>query len=32
MIQLLFDGKTTSFLAMDKAHAPVAKAVSLDDF
>ncbi|MDB5188522.1 MAG: dnaC [Candidatus Nomurabacteria bacterium] len=32
MIQLLFDGKTTSFLAMDKAHAPATKAVSLEDF
>jgi replicative DNA helicase len=32
MVQLLFDGKTTSFLSMDKAHAPIAKAVSLDDF
>jgi replicative DNA helicase len=32
MVQLLFDGKTTSFLNMDKAHAPIAKANSLDDF
>lgn len=32
MVQLLFDGKTTSFLNLDKAHAPVAKAASLDDF
>jgi replicative DNA helicase len=32
MIQLMFDMKTTSFLNMDKAHMPAAKAVSLDDF
>lgn len=32
MVQLLFDGKTTSFLTMDKQHAPVKKATSLDDF
>lgn len=32
MVQLMFDGKTTSFLNMDKTHAPVAKASSLDDF
>ncbi len=31
-IQLMFDAKTTSFLPMDKAHAPVKKAMSLDDF
>jgi replicative DNA helicase len=32
MIQLLFDGKTTSFLPIDKQHMPVKKATSLDDF
>jgi replicative DNA helicase len=32
MIQLLFDGKTTSFLPLDKQHMPVKKATSLDDF
>lgn len=32
MVQLMFDGKTTSFLNMDKSHVPVAKANSLDDF
>ena len=31
MVQLMFDGKTTSFLSMDKGHVPV-KAKSLDDF
>lgn len=32
MVQLLFDGKTTSFLTLDKEHIPVKKASSLDDF
>jgi replicative DNA helicase len=31
-VELLFDMKTTSFLAMDKQHAPPKKATSLDDF
>lgn len=32
VVQLLFSGKTTSFLNLDKAHTPPAKASSLDDF
>ncbi|MEO5646239.1 MAG: replicative DNA helicase [Candidatus Paceibacterota bacterium] len=32
MVELLFDGKTTSFLNMDKTHVPTTKAASLDDF
>ncbi len=31
-VQLMFDGKTTSFLTMDKSHAAVAKTTSFDDF
>jgi replicative DNA helicase len=30
-VELMFDGKTTSFISMDKGHVPV-KAKSLDDF
>jgi replicative DNA helicase len=29
---LLFDAKTTTLLTIDKSHAPMAKAKSLDDF
>ncbi len=32
MVELMFDGKTTSFLNMDKSHVPTTKAASLDDF
>lgn len=32
MVQLVFDGRTTSFLSMDKSHVPVKKATSLDEF